>query len=105
MRFLVDTIHQGEDGGKPNRRISHNQTGEPQSAGILHSLSPELGEEGFVWDALRPAVFAGLWLQTKSLRLTADADSVRKRGRGRKSDSYKPLIVLHRRRLKKYGWN
>ena len=59
----------------------------------------------FVPDAPRPAVFARLWLQTMSLRLTADADSVRKRGRGRKSDSHKPLIVLHPRGQKKYGWN
>lgn len=59
----------------------------------------------FVWDATCTAVFVSLWLQTMSLQLTANADYVRKRGRGRKSDSHNLLIVLHPRGQKKYGWN
>lgn len=74
-----------------------------ETTGIIHNLFAEQAEKGFCLECnVHGCVFT---LQTMSLQLAANAEYVRKSGRGRKSDSYKLLIVLHTRGQMKYGWN
>lgn len=76
-----------------------------ENISVLYSLFAELGVKGFCWNAPYTAVFITLWHQTGSLQPTANAEYVGKRGKGRKRDSHKLLIVLGARGQKKYGWN
>ena len=63
---------------------------------IIHNLFAELGKKGFCLEFDMHGCLLPLGSkQTMSLQLTANAEYVRRRGRERKSDSHKLLIVLH----------
>lgn len=76
-----------------------------EAIGITHNPFAELGEKSFCLECNVHGCVCYPPNNAPPTSLAANAEYVRKSGRGRKNNSHKLLIVLHTRGQRKYGWN